>query len=208
MIGLLGDSGLMLPAAGIITTWLIAARAWYFALRWTSFFAMGVCMVVISKIAFLSWGIGVRALNFTSISGHTMLAATVFPIAAHLLFLETRRDLRMIGIISGGAIAVAVGLSRYMLGAHSPSEIIAGFGVGAWVVAIVVWPSKCMEKLALRPVTLGVALIVAGSLTYGHGLEIQHLIVKMSLDVSGRDHLFSRRSWQQTNAPGLVKPGK
>lgn len=186
----------MLPVSAIITGWLIAGRAWYLAVRWTSFFVMAVAVVVITKVAFLGWGIGIRALDFTGISGHTMLAATIFPITAHLLLLDKPRDLWVTGIVCASAVALAVGLSRYVLGAHSPSEIVAGLGLGAGVAATVIGSSQRMETPVLHAPTLGAALILTAFLTYGHALDTQHLMIKIALEASGRDHPYSRITWR------------
>src|SRR4051794_29091837 len=49
------------------------------ALRWIALLGVAVLLTTVSKVAFIGWGIGSAALNFTGISGHTMFAAAIYP---------------------------------------------------------------------------------------------------------------------------------
>src|SRR5579859_2618182 len=118
-----GDSAAMLPAAGLIAAWLAASRAWQQAALWCSGFALLSLLVALSKLAFLGWGIGSEALDFTGISGHTALAVSVFSVGAAVSLGDRRRALRLAGAALGALIGVAIGLSRLALHVHSVSEV-------------------------------------------------------------------------------------
>ena len=69
-----GDSGLLLPAAALIALWLASSRrTWPAAALWIVIFGAASTVVLVSKLAFLGWGVGSARFNFTGISGHTML---------------------------------------------------------------------------------------------------------------------------------------
>ncbi|MFC6518687.1 hypothetical protein ACFQAT_01865 [Undibacterium arcticum] len=75
-----GGITVMAPAAIAITVWLVVERSWRVALWWCLLFAAGMGLVVATKIAFIGWGIGIRSLDFTGFSGHSMRATAVIPV--------------------------------------------------------------------------------------------------------------------------------
>jgi membrane-associated phospholipid phosphatase len=93
----------------------------------------------VSKVAFLGFGLGIAALDFTGFSGHSMYAASVeIPLLATCALALCGRG-RWVGAMLGTALAALIAVSRVEVGAHSVSEAIAGFVLGgslaAWVVA-------------------------------------------------------------------------
>ena len=73
----LGGAGLTLPLALTIGLWLALGYTWRLALAWLGLLAGAVGIVALTKIAFLGWGVGVRAWDFTGVSGHAMLSTAV-----------------------------------------------------------------------------------------------------------------------------------
>jgi len=74
-------------------------------------------------------------------SGHSMLAAVIYPtLGALLARFARRRRLEVIPIAAAVGITVIVGLSRIVLGVHHPTDVLAGwfagaaFASGAWLV--------------------------------------------------------------------------
>ena len=132
----LGDSALMLPAAALIALWLIASeKTRPTGVLWMLFFGAGSAMVLGSKLAFLGWGIGSVRLNFTGFSGHTALAASIWPVALWLVTSRAPHRWRLVAVWLGWALAGAIGVSRLALYAHSMSEVIGGFVIGVAVSA-------------------------------------------------------------------------
>lgn len=70
-------------------------------------------------------------------SGHAMLSATVFLTIGALLFRFTRmRRLRIFFLVAAILLTMAVGVTRVMLGVHFPSDVLAGWALGAaWAMA-------------------------------------------------------------------------
>ncbi|HEY9146707.1 MAG TPA: phosphoesterase PA-phosphatase, partial [Thiobacillus sp.] len=71
----LGAAGIMLPMLALITAELWLAGQKSALLTWMLAMTAGVVIVLAGKIAFIGWGWGSASLNFTGISGHTMLAS-------------------------------------------------------------------------------------------------------------------------------------
>jgi undecaprenyl-diphosphatase len=72
-------------------------------------------------------------------SGHSMLSAvTYLTLAALLMRLQPHRRARVYVVITAVVLTLLVGASRVYLGVHWPSDVLAGWAVGAsW--AIVCW---------------------------------------------------------------------
>jgi len=135
-----GDSGILLPAALWIAVWLAYRRetrpvAWL----WVLLFGGAAALVALSKIAFMGWGIGNATLNFTGISGHTMLSASIWPVTLWLMASRWEHRLRVAAAVVGWLFAALIGLSRLAIFAHSKSEVAAGLALGCVVSACFLW---------------------------------------------------------------------
>ncbi|MCD4547994.1 phosphatase PAP2 family protein, partial [Burkholderia pseudomallei] len=127
-----GDPMLTAPLAFAVLSWLAASRRRRAALVWALGFACAVGVVALTKFVYAGWGIGIAAWRFTGVSGHTMLGAAVYPLVAAICVRDAypRRALA-----AGLAFALAIGMSRVLLGFHSWSEIVSGWLLGAAVAA-------------------------------------------------------------------------
>ena len=68
-------------------------------------FGAASLVVLVSKLAFLGWGIGSARLNFTGFSGHTMLSAAVWPVALWLVASRATHRTRVALAVLGWALA-------------------------------------------------------------------------------------------------------
>ncbi|WP_077002152.1 phosphatase PAP2 family protein [Variovorax sp. KK3] len=135
-----GDSGLLLPAAAWIAIWLgVRTSTRPIAWRWLLLFGAGGALVALSKIAFMGWGVGSAFLNFTGVSGHTMLATSVWPVAFWLVAAHQSPRVRLSAAMLGWVFGALIGLSRLAIYVHSKSEVAAGFAVGLAVSGVFVW---------------------------------------------------------------------
>ena len=75
-----GDVAITSLIALAIAAWLLAEDEKRLALWWSVLFGAGLGVVVATKMAFIGWGIGIRSLDFTGFSGHTMRSAAVMPV--------------------------------------------------------------------------------------------------------------------------------
>ncbi|MCB0712024.1 MAG: phosphatase PAP2 family protein [Ignavibacteriae bacterium] len=68
-------------------------------------------------------------------SGHSLLTAAIFPALATIFARrESILGIRLMFLSFALLVAVAVGISRVLVGAHYPSDVIAGWSLGfAWV---------------------------------------------------------------------------
>ncbi|OXH83100.1 phosphoesterase, partial [Burkholderia multivorans] len=96
-----GGAGLTLPLAITIAIWLVLGYSWQRAAGWLAVLATAIGVVALTKIAFLGWGIGVRAWDFTGFSGHAMLSTAVYPVAIFLALIRARTPVRVAGIALG-----------------------------------------------------------------------------------------------------------
>lgn len=190
-----GDSAAMLPAAGLIAAWLAASRAWRQAALWCSGFAVLSLVVALSKLAFLGWGIGSEALDFTGISGHTALAVSVFSVGAAVSLGDRHHTLRWGGAVLGALIGMAIGLSRLALHVHSVSEVVAGAALGGALSAICLYGSAHARTARLYPAMLGGMLLLTLATIHGERAPTQDFLTRMALNLSGRSVPHSRAEW-------------
>jgi PAP2 superfamily len=189
----LGAASIMLPVFLVIAAGLWLAGQKSALLAWLLAMAIGVSIVLASKIAFIGWGWGSRSLDFTGISGHTMLAASIFPVWMGQLLVRPGRRFSLPGVLLGLTVGALVGASRLVLGAHSPSEVIAGWFLG---VAISLVASKAMG--GQRPVhgvagLIGVLVLLAFSPSLSGYLPTHTWEVRFALALSGHTQPYIRQ---------------
>ncbi|PXW28188.1 phosphatase PAP2 family protein [Paraburkholderia caballeronis] len=192
----LGGAGLTLPLALAIALWLAAGYSVRMAASWLLLLGLAVGLVTATKIAFLGWGVGVRDLDFTGVSGHAMLSTAVYPVAFFLMLQRANPALRVAGIIVGLATGIAVGLSRVALDAHSPSEAVAGCVVGALTALAFAryWWDAQPGRLSPAAVTLSLAAITFAL----HGVHVptHRWVTHLALTVSGHGQPYVRARWK------------
>ena len=192
----LGGAGLTLPLAIAIALWLAIGYSGRLALGWLVIVGAAAGLVTLTKLAFLGWGVGIREWDFTGVSGHAMLSTAVYPVALFLTLLPARPRFRIAGVVLGLAAGLAVGLSRVVLSAHSPSEAVAGCIVGALAAIVFIrlaWDAK-PSKLSAVPVAVSLLMLAAAM----HDVRVptQYWITHIALHLSGRDRPFIRARWK------------
>ena len=188
----LGTAGLMLPVA-----LMTAAGLWFSGRRpalWVWLFALGggALLVLASKLAFMGWGIGSAALDFTGVSGHAMLAASILPVWLAWLLAGYEQRFSAPGLVFGLLLGALVALSRVLLGAHSISEAVLGWLLGA-AVALAAWRALAgplrwsrLSLLALLPLSLSF------DTTAANYLPAYHWEQNAALWLSGRSTPYTR----------------
>ena len=116
-----GDSAVTVPIALAIALWLLASDAWRGALAWLSLFGAGALSVFCTKVAYAGWGVGVREIDFTGISGHAFTATSALAVAGYFLGGNCSRNLRILSAARWVFLAevVVVGVLT-----HRPGRII------------------------------------------------------------------------------------
>lgn len=216
----LGGLNVTVLLALAIAAWLVGAHCWRLALAWCLLFGGAMALAAISQMAFLGWGIGIRSLSFTGFSGHAARAGAVFPVAMFLLWerrgrrrgglfagrlassgIERRREggLR-VAVLGGGLLAVGVALARVEVGAHSPSEAVAGCLLGLTTAALFIARSRAARDFSPQPLLLGLLaatlLLPRADPAYSH-----QWLTAAALKLSGRDRVYLRDDWQPAQGP-------
>ena len=194
-VSALGESRLVLPVA-LIAMMVVAMSERPPVLNWLWALAIAGTAVLMSKLAFLGWGIGWAAIDFTGISGHSMVSASVYPVLGYAIGNRYSRRAATLLAVAGALFALLIGVSRLVLGAHSVSEVILGLAVGAMVSGVVLarWP---VGRLGLRMGAVVLAFLVSTMASYSVApkLRTHDVVVALALALSGqgtpytRDHL-------------------
>ncbi|WP_075180874.1 phosphatase PAP2 family protein [Pantoea sp. 1.19] len=198
-----GDSMLLIPTAAIIALLLLwksdNRRA---AGYWVAVFGLTGLIVSLSKLAFMGWGIGNQRLDFTGFSGHTAMAATLWPVMFWLVGGGFSAAVRGSLIALGYALAVLVGVSRLTLNAHSDSEVLAGLLLGLVLSSAFLLSQRHTRLRSFTLVQLAAAMLLPLLLvSQGKTAKTQYLLQQLSLQVSGRD-----RPWKRTDMGQAARP--
>jgi membrane-associated phospholipid phosphatase len=188
----LGSASLLLPMVVLMVAGFWVSGQQRLVRRWVPALALATLITLVSKILFMGWGLGIAALNFTGVSGHSLLAASVFPVLMVALLNAAQPRHPILGVVLGLCLAGGVAVSRVMVGAHSPSEVtvawLMGLAVSLYTVpalAVGLHPSRLVR---LAPWVLLFALHTSTA-TYlpSHSWE-----VRLALWLSGNAQPFDR----------------
>ncbi|KQP49347.1 phosphatase PAP2 family protein [Pseudorhodoferax sp. Leaf274] len=189
----LGNSALLLPAGLVLALWLLKTRHGPLALAWALSFGTAVLLVLASKLAFMGWGIGSAALDFTGISGHATVSTAVFTMGAWLLAAGHPWRRQALAIAAGLLVGLLVSISRVVLHAHSVSEVVAGFGLGAAAAVLpIAWMAGRTLRLRQRWVPMALAGVLGLLPQMGQPAETHGLVQKMALMASSRSEVYTR----------------
>lgn len=140
-----GDPYLTVPLAGAVVVWLATTRSWRALVTWIACFSASAALVAASHFAYAAWGLQITAINFTAVSGHTMLASAVYPTTFALCASQARTRTAIFAYLCGLVFALAIGMSRLLMGVHTPAEVLSGWLLGTLVAGL-----TCSPALALR----------------------------------------------------------
>jgi len=189
----LGEAQVLLPAA-LLTALAVLRRpqarplvAW-----WLALLSAAALLTTATKVAFFGWGIGWPELNFTGVSGHTMFAAAVYPVLFGTLASGAPRTGRLLAIAGGCSLALLIGVSRMMVGAHSLSEVVAGCLVGGTVSALVLTAGH-LPRTLVGPVLPVIVVVWLGLMPAHAPASTTHsAVIRLSLKLSGNSVPYTR----------------
>lgn len=191
----LGEAQILLPAMLAALLWLVLlARTPRTAGWWLAGTAVVALITTATKVAFFGYGVGYAPLDYTGISGHAMFSAAVLPVLAGIVAGGSRPRWRHAAIGAGYLLAAVIAYSRLRVGAHSPSEALAGMLLGSLASALALSAQHLPEMRP--PLWLGAALMLwVLSLPLGAPPAFTHdWVVRLSLAVSDRTQPYSRRA--------------
>jgi len=189
----LGEAQVVLPLTLLVAVSRArSAEARTDALRSIALLGIAVLLTTASKLAFIGWGIGSAALNFTGISGHTMFAAALYPPLLAVMTSGASARAHRFAIAAGCGVALLVGVSRFVLGAHSVSEILAGWLVGGGVSCAVLARGTPVPMQLRATMFVAAALWLALMPVAAPPLETHSMVTRLALKLSGHDLPYTR----------------
>lgn len=191
-----GGVNLMLPAAIAIAAWLCAARAWRMAAYWCLLFTGVLCVTVASKLAFIGWGVGIRSLDFTGVSGHAARAMAVVPIIFLLGLREAAPRARVAGVVIGVLLAMLIAISRLALHAHSVSEVVAGCMLGGAASALFIGRFDQSRLVAPGRAIVVLSVLACIAATLLKPAPTQRWMIASALYLAGHDRPYIRHNWK------------
>ena len=200
----LGEAQILLPLVGAAALWLWrAAGQGRLALRWLGAIAVAALLTALSKLAFMGWGLGSARWDFTGISGHAMFAAACLPPLAWVALLARGVRRRRWVVVAAFLLAALVAWSRIEVRAHSPSEALIGFALGALASGWVLRGAPAL-RLALPlwlPAGLAAAMLLLPlSVPRSRSHE---LMMELSRQLSGRGQVYTRQDLHRRGPAGL-----
>ena len=190
-----GDPYLTVPLAGAVVVWLASTRSWRALITWIACFSASATLVTASHFAYAAWGLEIPSLNLTAVSGHTMLASAVYPTTFALCASQARTRTAMLAYLFGLIIALVIGLSRLLMGVHTPAEVVSGWLLGTLVAGL-----TCGSALALRT--------RAGVISIGRGARhdsTPFAAMALALIVICHGKILPVSAWIDVNAPRLTQ---
>lgn len=199
----LGAAGILLPifAVQVAGLWFSQKIA---AARWLAALGVAVILTLISKSLFWGWGLGIVSWNFTGVSGHTLLATSIFPVLCRMHAPADSPRLQRAAVALGVLVAIGIGISRIVLGAHSVSEVCAGWFLGLVVSMVVIGAIKTSYRPLPWARYAPLILLMAFNPAAAHLLPTHDLEMKLALAMSGRTKPFTRIPWLKSNKEAAV----
>jgi membrane-associated phospholipid phosphatase len=190
----LGEAQLLLPAALLVCLVLLnQPDTRLVALRWLKALSVATGLTLISKIAFIGWGLGSATFNFTGISGHAMFACAIYPFLAGTLTCRLPSQWQRASVMLSVVLVLLISVSRLMVDAHSTSEVLAGMFVGAsvsvYVVAYVGLPRADLNYYLPLVIVAWLAIAVLQT----PQVPTHSLVTRFSLLLSGHAKPYTRR---------------
>ena len=168
-----GDLAMLLPLAAVMLVWLIAQRQPRGLLGWAGAVALCCGVTAVLKIYFSGCAVSTE---LQSPSGHTSFSILVYGGIALVVAAHSTGWQRLMVLAGATGLVGGIAVSRILLGAHSPLEVVLGMAIGSTAVAVFAWAylSRRPAGLALRP--LLVTLILLAVLLHGQELHAEEML--------------------------------
>ena len=190
------------PAGVAIAVWLLVSKQWRLVLGWSLWYGGGMLLVVLSKLAFIGWGLGSAEFDFTGFSGHAMRAGAVFPVLMYVVLQRAPRSWRLAGVLFGVAYAVLVAISRVVVHAHSVSEAVSGCVLGLAMAFGFMWQARGAVNFAVSHALALASLALMVLITFkAEPMPTEDWLQKIALHLSGHERVFSRADWKLAGRP-------
>lgn len=189
----LGEAQILLPALLVLVGWyLLRHRDGRVAAAWLLGVGGATLLTTITKVAFLGWGIGSAAFDFTGISGHAMFASAVLPLLVAGFASTAPSQVRRAALVLAYLLAAVVAYSRLVVRAHSGSEALAGLALGTLASALALRSAAAPRSHAPKALLLALAAWVSVATAGAPPSPTHGYVVRLSLALSGRSQPYTR----------------
>jgi len=193
-----GDSAVLLPCAAVMLLWLcISPNTRGLAWRWCALFISVAGLVVATKLAFMAWGWGIRRLDFIGISGHSAMAALVWPALFALACGGASRRWRSVAVAGSLLLALLIAVSRLMLHVHSVAEVVSGYFVGAAAALLFLCRYGDRWRLHRRGWLLVISVALVLPFVYGHRFPTEQMLRFAAQQLSLANTVYTRRYFRE-----------
>lgn len=190
----LGEAQILFPLALVAAVWLwLKAGQAELARRWLICLSFTTALTTASKLAFIGWGWGWASLDFTGISGHAMVSGATLPMLVWAALLGRGQVLQYRGVVCAFGLAALIAYSRLEVGAHSTSEAVAGFALGALASLMTLPPAPQRPVAAPLWLPVGVLCMLLLLPLNAPTSRSHDWVTQLSLQLSGRVLAFQRR---------------
>jgi len=211
----LGEAQILLPAALIASVWLWRRESGRpLVTWWMPLMVAAVFVTTASKVAFLGFGVGLPAADFTGVSGHAMFAAAVYPLLLGSAASALSPTAQRVAVAAAYALALLVGLSRVALQAHSYSEVLAGLLLGSAASATAIALAHLPHARVRWWMPLGLAVWLSLTPAHAPPSRTHDWVTRLSLALSGRTTPYTRAEmlsdWRarRAGASGFLDPSR
>ena len=194
-----GEMGIILPLAAALTLWMLATtRAIRPVMPWLGPLSLAAGITTLSKIAFIGWGLGIAAIDFTGFSGHSMFASAIYPVLGYTLAAQCNRSSRIhfLSMLAGYALALVIAWSRVYIQVHSISEVVGGLVLGASASGWTLWRlSKSLTAPKPRPhrwALWGLAGWLAVMPVQAASSRSHDIVTRLALSLAAHEKAFRR----------------
>ncbi len=193
----------------IVTLWLLLEGRWKLAWQWCLCFGGGMALVLLTKMAFVGWGIGSETLDFTGLSGHAMRAMCALPVLGFLLFYHAAPRLRDAVVLALLVLGGLISYSRLMVHAHSVSEVLSGAALGLWLAAVFMrWVGQA-QRFRFNQALVLVSLLGLLISQRAAPVATHNMLIELTLKITGHPRPFTRLGWHyDPNYCVEPEPGK
>ncbi|WP_029076258.1 phosphatase PAP2 family protein [Kaistia adipata] len=182
-----GGQAVILPILVLVTLTLLVAGQRRAAFWWAFSVALVLGLLLVAKIAFIPCGDYLPVSGLRSPSGHAGAAMAVYGgLGVLMARLAASPPLRLLVVGSGVLLALAIAVTRVVIGAHTVPETILGTLIG--LIAPLVLLSR--RDLFVGPVRLRWIWLFAGPvvlIAIFHGFELgaEHVIERIAYQLNG-----------------------
>ncbi len=177
-----GDAAILLPLAAAILAWLVVGKSYRAALWWLAALALcggGIALLKVYFVACVTPG------PLQSPSGHSGLSALVYGALAALLATRVEGWRRIAAPGLGALLVAGIAVSRVLLHAHTPPDVVVGLLIGfaALAVFLVGSAGRLAPMASIRPLLLAAIAFIA--VLHGDKLHAEALLHAVGVYLKG-----------------------